>query len=270
MNTLLYWPQDESGVLLDDSSLDKVDTAYLDLLDAVKQVFLENLLSEKVIAIYVIGSIPRGKAVAGVSDVDVVAIITEEYEPDTNWIKDAEQKIAQDFPIISKAGFKIVKKNSLFETEIFRAFLIKTQGLCIWGKDLKEELPGFRPDNRLAFHKISRFGKYLAEAETEIRSTDNPVLIAQQCRKIYKVILRTAALLVIEQEQKYSNDPFTCAEMFLKYYPQHRGFIDKLKLLAQEEIKDKITILKIFEQTSQTMLPLVESWLNTYSGSKIS
>lgn len=264
MNTLVYWPQDENGVLLDDSSLDKVSLGYYELLDAVKQVFLENLSPEKIIAIYVIGSIPRGKAVAGVSDVDVIAVVTDEYEPDTNWIKNAEQKLAQDFPIISKAGLKIVKKNTLFETEIFRAFLIKTQGLCIWGKDIKEELPDFRPDNRLAFHKISRLRKYLVEAETKIRATDNPVAIAQQSRKIYKVILRTAALLVIEQEQKYSNDTYTCTEMFLKYYPQHRGFIDKLELLGQKDINDKVSVLGVFELTRETFLPLVKKWLNTY------
>lgn len=267
MYPLNFWPQNSEGFLLDLSARENINPIYKDLLDNIIISCLELIEEYNIVSIYIIGSIVTGKAKPKLSDADVILIINDLSNVSEDLplqLKEVETKLAHDFPIVTKVSIKIkTESDILMGKEVFRRFLIKTQGLCIKGRDIKSLLPSFRPNAAIATPKIMKLDKYIDEAKVAIQNSEDPELIKIWSRKIFKVILRTCGLLVIEKENKYSNDPYTCMQMFLKYYPEYAVPLKQCLQRIENTISDQSEILTLLAEVKGILLPLQELWLQT-------
>lgn len=260
-----YWPKDNNGFLKDLSSWANVNPIYTKVIEDVKSSYLKHLEKKEILCIYIIGSITTGKAKPGISDIDSFALLNFKTG-NTNWFKVEAELIKNSNPCISKVGLKLIEAEKIFNLEeIFKAFLIKTQGLCIYGKDIKNKLPFFKPTFQIALPKVKKFQKYLDEAKNEIMTSSDTQFIKNWCRKINKVIIRTAALLVIEDTGEYSNDIYTCSKIYNSQYPGFsKEFLESIKLV-ESPTSDKNKIKKQIDKMENILSKEIKSFLATYN-----
>ncbi len=74
-----FWPQDNDGFLLNDASLSKIHPGYLPLIAGIKQVYMDHSFG-RLHSLYLFGSVPRGKAISGSSDIDVLGVMKGKAE----------------------------------------------------------------------------------------------------------------------------------------------------------------------------------------------
>jgi hypothetical protein len=259
----IFWPKDENGYLKDLSAWENVDQRYKSVIEDVKNSYLNNIAINNIISIYVIGSIVTGKAKYGISDIDSFVLVKDD-DLESEWIEAESKIVSNKNECVSKVGFKIVLyENVLKLNDIFKAFLISTQGLCIYGDDIKPKLPKFKPDKEIALSKVIKFKKYMTQARHEILEEKDIEKIKVLCRKYNKVILRTSGLLVIEHTHEYSNDASTCLRLFTKYYPEYETVLNKCLDLVENPIADKIAVIQHLETINKKFKPLIYNFLET-------
>jgi tRNA nucleotidyltransferase (CCA-adding enzyme) len=70
--------QDENGFIINDLSLDMIDHKWRTVLRIVKNNFVKNL-DKNLHSIYVRGSVARGLAIEGISDLDMFSLVKPSF-----------------------------------------------------------------------------------------------------------------------------------------------------------------------------------------------
>ncbi len=222
-----YFELDAAGHIQNPTASFKIDAALRPLVDALIATCLRQE-GERLVAVYLRGSVPRGLYVPGVSDVDVVCILNPRPdEPFVRWGKPAWAQDAQDDlkhwgPIANLVDFAIAHRDlEIPGCNPSVKFVLKTQGLCVFGEDDTRHWPAYKADRYVAFHF-----KWLA-SELEIWKTtyENQPASPEKVQFLQgfaKTVLRVGFELVMEREGRYTVDLYPCLVSFARHYPHSR------------------------------------------------
>nr|WP_316959594.1 nucleotidyltransferase [Streptomyces sp. TRM68367] len=172
---------------------------------------------------YLYGSIPRGTATPGVSDLDIqLALHHEPIEADRADAEAVEAALDDAFPQINGVGILLTSTRALL-SELGRhdaGFFIACLCTPLLGPDLAEQLPRYRPTPLLAretngdlAHVLERWRPRAAEAGTD---ADRRAL----SRVVARRIVRTGFTLIMPRWGGWTSDLDESAELFGHYYPQ--------------------------------------------------
>jgi len=245
---------DAAGKFINPCSLKNIVSPWSDVIDDVKQVYLERM-GENLHSVYVRGSIPRGTAVSGVSDVDTFAIITgDRWQHDLSWIAEAEQKLSKQYPFQTGVEMQLITLNELHEGKDIESirFTIKILSTCVWGQDIRRLIPSYKLGRYLIKDSL-RLEKEINEVTQALSKEQSGETVEMLCRWIMKVIIRAGHSLVIFKEGSYSRDLFPCYTGFCKHYPERAEEMKYALELAIEPIKDQQALLRF--------LKMFGSWL---------
>jgi hypothetical protein len=176
---------------------------------------------ERLHSVYVRGSLPRGLAVEGVSDVDAIAVVTGGYEDlEQGWIGPFLEEVDRRYPFQTGAEIAAVPLGWLRGdggppvTSRAMQFTVGTNCVCVAGEDLGPSLPRFRPGRDIASQSW-----YLPRAVPEATERLARAYDASTVRWIMKRLLRTGYELVMERERAYTRDLYYCWQGFSRHYP---------------------------------------------------
>jgi len=182
------------------------------------QARLPNLIH----SIYLRGSVARGSAVKGISDIDIV-IVTKNtiVDFDKSWERPFIKVVRQRYHFVDDIEFGIVSYQSLFNFSrpIGVRILLKLQGRCIKGEDLIPRLPEVYP-NKSSFIHIPYFHAFQKRIKFTLQTKEVylPVFVPW----VAKRYIRTGFELCIEKENFFTRDLYKCYEVFGKYYPEKK------------------------------------------------
>jgi predicted nucleotidyltransferase len=176
-------------------------------------------------SVYLYGSIPRGTAVAGVSDLDVLIVLNREPGPaERAAAAELEQALDARFAQINGAGILLFSTATLL-SELERydlGWFVACLCTPLLGDDLGRLLPRYRPNALLARETNGDLGdaldpwrRRLAEA-----TTDNERRALS--RLVTRRIVRTGFTLVMPRWGGWTSDLGKSAEVFGEYYPERR------------------------------------------------
>lgn len=152
-----FFQQNEWGYLLNDCEINNLKSPWLELVETWKQNCL-SIFNPSIISIYLRGSIPRGLAIEGFSDLDGIIIIDQNYI-DNDHIKiglsNLEKNLRSKFPFCTGIETQIITEKDLFNPEYDWGVLLKIQGLCLWGVDYQLQLPPVSISKNLITHSFS-------------------------------------------------------------------------------------------------------------------
>ncbi|GIP63167.1 hypothetical protein J32TS6_17220 [Virgibacillus pantothenticus] len=111
---------DHEGYLLNESSLTKVQPAFLKIIEKVTAYYKFNL-GENLHSVYIRGSVPRGLAIYGVSYLDTIAITTKDTdELNLQWVNRTGQELTKEFHCVSGIEFSFYyTKESIGNIHVF-------------------------------------------------------------------------------------------------------------------------------------------------------
>lgn len=220
---------DNKRYLINPTSKKKLVSPWKDAVVKIKREYIKNLGKKNIHSIYVRGSVAKGEAIKGISDIDTFCLINcSKDKLDLSWTKNSEEKILKEIPEATGIEFSFKELKSLKKVS-WKKFTIKVESLCIYGSDISKEIKSFKINKSLA--------KKLSE--------DLPVLINKTKKKVSKAknkriwstwiskrILRQGLILTLEKEKKYSRDLYKCYEIFSKVYPKKEAEMKKTLELA--------------------------------------
>lgn len=240
-----YFEIDEDGYLKNPASLDKVQEKWKPVLDDVVEVYKKHF-GDKLINVYVRGSVPKGQAVEGVSDLDSFAYVDlNDKEIENGWQSESRKKLKEKYPFVE--DFEI-HAESLPENPGF----ILSQSLCLYGEEI--EVKKRRPGNDMILH-IANDERY-ENAEKWFREVDpsSEEKIKNKCVWLMKNILRSGFEITMERSKRYTRDLYLCYKDFSEYYPEKEALMREALDLALNPVSDIEKILEVKNKIAPFLL----------------
>ncbi|GMR66624.1 hypothetical protein BAC7755_32940 [Bacillus sp. MN7755] len=205
-----FCPTDDEGYIINDAHIDKVQPMFMEVIQEVKNTCCE-LLQSDLHSVYIRGSIPRGIGIEGVADIDVIILVRKDPKLiDLSWRKKLEHQSLQKFNCISgvELSFYSEKEVTNLNRFSFISFIIQTHGICILGEDVKLSLPKYKVSQELAYEHLFQLRKQIGQARKELIHNKGVDDIADSCRWVMRIIIRSGLALTIEREKDFTPETY--------------------------------------------------------------
>jgi uncharacterized protein len=206
-----------------EGALERVATEFLPVVDGARAGIPLAFGPARLHSAYLYGSIPRGTAIPGVSDLDLLlAVHDEPGERDRADAATLEAELAATFNQISGVGAGLVSTGTLL-SELERydlGFFVVCLCTPLIGDDLAARLPRYRPTSLLARETNGDLHLFLprwrARADAAVTDADRWAL----SRTVGRRLVRTGFTLVMPRWGGWTSDMSRSAELFGGYYPE--------------------------------------------------
>jgi predicted nucleotidyltransferase len=152
---------------------------------------------------YLYGSVVRGNAVPGHSDVDLIAVLLAAPTDDDRARADrVERALVDRFPVLFSAGIGLTHLQEIrspaqrYSGQVH----LRELAVCIWGEDLRPGLPRTKPSAAVAagFHADTH--AVFARARETLGTSTDPEVIRRACRMASKKMVQVAFAVVMARE----------------------------------------------------------------------
>jgi len=214
---------DPQGYIEREGSLGRVPRLFRPVVASARDRLIE-AFGARLHSAYLYGSVPRGTARVGRSDLDLLVALREEpTEADRAGAQALGEAVDKDFPQIDGVGTLVYSRARLLSTaETYDlGWFVACMCTPLLGDDLAEYLPRYRPDSLLARETngdlallLPRWRERIARAEgTE--EARRPLV-----RFMSRHLVRTGFTLVMPRWNGWTSDLTEMAEAFAAYYPE--------------------------------------------------
>lgn len=212
---------DERGRIRREGDLAQVDAAFTPLVLAAEDC-LKSMLGERLHSIYLYGSVPRGSAVVGRSDLDLEVVLHDDpTETERIAIDELAADLGRATDVVSEVGIIVAGRPRLLSAAERHDHAFQISCLCtpLWGRDLAEELPDQYPTIDLARNITS--GTQAAFIRLNTALADRTGAGADFVRqRVGRRIARLAFTCVLARWPGWTSDPTTIQTVVTAYYPE--------------------------------------------------
>lgn len=232
-----YFEVDEDGFLKNPASLDKVQEKWKPVLDDVVEVYKKHF-GDKLINVYVRGSVAKGEAVDGVSDLDSFAYVElKDDEIGRGWQVEDRKRLKEKYPFVEDFEISVEER-----PESPRWVVL--QSICVHGEPFY--MAPRKPGKEMINHLIYLEERY-ENTDKWFNSVDpsSEEKIKNKCIWLMKDILRSGFELTMERSKRYTRDLYLCYKDFSEYYPEKEGIMREVLDLTLNPVSDIEKILEI-------------------------
>ncbi|MFE9676868.1 nucleotidyltransferase [Streptomyces sp. NPDC006259] len=223
---------DPDGTIAREGALDRVPAGFVPVVEAARARITETFDGTRLHSAYLYGSIPRGTATPGVSDLDLqLALHGEPTEGDRADARAVEAALDRAFPQIDGVGILLTSARFLL-SEVDRhdgGFFIACLCTPLLGPDLAEQLPRYRPTALLARETNGDLARVLPRWRAKADEAETDADRRTLSRFVGRRLVRTGFTLIMPRWGGWTSDLEQSAELFGRYYPE-RG--EQMRLAA--------------------------------------
>jgi predicted nucleotidyltransferase len=216
---------DRDGFIEREGDLARVPQAFAPVAEAAKAAVLRTFDPSRLHSAYLYGSIPRGTAVPGVSDLDVLlALHDEPADAERAAAGRLENNLDAEFPQINGAGILLYSTAALL-SDIERndlGWFVACLCTPLAGEDLAARLPRYRPTSLLARETNGDLGDLLPRWRRRLGEARADTSLRALGRGVGRRLVRTGFTLVMPRWGGWTSDLDESAAVFGHYYPARR------------------------------------------------
>ncbi|MGP4077092.1 nucleotidyltransferase domain-containing protein [Halobacillus sp. K22] len=259
------------GMLINEARMDKINPSYIPALEEIVES-LQSSFSKDIHSIYLRGSLPRGLAMEGISDIDLL-VITQDAEDKE--VHDQMKQIAREtevrYSFINGAEMGVIPLQEVYPIRRFSIlpFMIKTYSVCLYGENIQPMLPEFKPDEKLANEHVFPLKSQIAQAQEDLTGNDDQEDIKDCCVWIMKIIIRCGFAFVMTKERTYTRDLYPAYHLFAKYYPSQEPWMRQALEYAIAPSTDTEKLQSFLNNFGSWMLHEAEEWLNYHNPTRL-
>lgn len=225
-----FYECDAEGYLVNDTSRDYLEGKWLAAVEDATTACIESF-GDSLRSLYVRGSVPRGLAVEGISDLDLICLLHDRNtEPDRGTTRTAEieRPFLERHPFVGELEVVITDEDEYLGMAQGQ-FTVKVRGLLLHGEDMAPGIHKFRPDRELA-----RALDYSLEDSINFfrKSAADGSVPSGGVRWMAKRLLRTGMSAVVERAGAYSPDLWPQYDCFSGFYPERERIMYRVLELA--------------------------------------
>ncbi|AVH57383.1 MULTISPECIES: nucleotidyltransferase [Streptomyces] len=240
---------DAQGYIEREGALGRIPRAFRPVV-ATARDRLPDVFGDRLTSAYLYGSIPRGTARVGASDLDLLlALRGEPTEADRADADALGEALDKEFAQIDGVGTLLFSRTRLLsdlETYDLGWFVAC---LCtpLLGEDLAEYLPRYRLDSRLARETNGDLALLLPRWRERIGETpDTDEARRPLIRFMSRHLVRTGFTLVMPRWNGWTSDLKEMAELFGAYYPERAAQMLRVAVLGYEPNAGDLAILRSY------------------------
>ncbi|WP_043667514.1 nucleotidyltransferase domain-containing protein [Streptomyces xylophagus] len=232
---------DAQGYIEREGSLGRVPHAFRPVVATARDRLID-VYGGRLNSAYLYGSIPRGTARVGRSDLDLLVVTRQEpTEEDRDAARSLGEALDKEFPEIDGTGILLYGRARLLsEPETYdMGWFVACLCTPLLGEDLAEYLPRYRPDPLLARETngdlallLPRWRERIAGAE-DTDEARRPLV-----RFMSRHLVRTAFTLVMPRWNGWTSDLREMAEAFGAYYPERAEELRRAAVFGYEPTGD--------------------------------
>lgn len=256
-------PLDADGYLINECGWDQIQAPWLDLVSAWRDACVSQW-GDRLHSLYLRGSVPRGLAIPEVSDLDSIAIFSDQPESSlSTGIEPLQTALTQRYRFCPKVEVALLSLTDLRSPASPWQAIVQTQGLCIYGEDLRSQLPRFKPGMALINHAFD-LADDLAETQAFLRQLPShhpqfDTWVKTQCGWITRRLVRTGFELVMTTEGTFTRDLYPCYACFSRYFPEQEPLMRKALELAIQPSANRAGLLMFLSHFGTWLVETVES-----------
>lgn len=223
---------DRDGTIACEGALDRVPAVFTPVIDAARARITETFGSARLHSAYLYGSIPRGAAIPGVSDLDLLLALR--HEPTGADRADADAigaALDSAFSRVNGVGIELSSARTLL-SDLERhdgGFFVACLCTPLLGDDLADQLPRYRPTSLLARETNGDLGLLLPRWRTQAARAGTERELRALGRGVGRRIVRTGFTLVMPRWGGWTSDLDKSTEPFGRYYPER---VDQMRVAA--------------------------------------
>ncbi|MEU6194276.1 nucleotidyltransferase domain-containing protein [Streptomyces sp. NPDC047061] len=236
---------DPLGFIEREGSHARVQRVFRPVVAAARNRLLE-VFGARLDSAYLYGSIPRGTARVGRSDLDLVVVLGEEP---TGADRDAARALGaavdKEFPEIDGVGTLLYSRaRVLSELERYDiGWFVACLCTPLLGEDLAEFLPRYRPDSLLARETNGDLARYLPRWRERIAAADDTEeALRPLVRFMSRNLVRTGFTLVMPRWNGWTSELREMAEAFAGYYPERADQLRRAAGYGVEPVGDRAVL----------------------------
>ncbi|OLZ66794.1 nucleotidyltransferase [Streptomyces amritsarensis] len=240
---------DAYGYFEREGSLGQVQRAFRGAVAAARERTAE-AYGRRLHSAYLYGSVPRGTARPGRSDLDLLLVLHHKpSDDDRDTAEVLARSIDEDFEEIDGVGVLLHDKDTvLSEEERFDlGWFLACLCTPLLGADLAEHLPRYRPDSLLARETNGDLASLLPQWRTRLREASAPQEYRSLSRLFARRLVRTGFTLVMPRWGGWTSDLAESAEVFGSYYPQRAAQMRAAAAVALDPVEDPAVPLSYVE-----------------------
>ncbi|AOR32969.1 nucleotidyltransferase [Streptomyces fodineus] len=232
---------DAQGFIAREGSLARVPAVFRPVVAAARDR-LPEVLGARLHSAYLYGSIPRGTARVGRSDLDLlVALRDTPAEADRDAVRALGEAIDTEFPQIDGVGTLLYGWQRLLSEPERQDLGWFVACLCtpLLGEDLAAYLPRYRPDSLLARETNGDLARWLPRWRERIaRAGDTEAARRPLVRFMSRHLVRTGFTLVMPRWNGWTSDLREMAEVCGAYYPERAAQLLTAARYGHEPVGD--------------------------------
>ncbi|MCU4121615.1 nucleotidyltransferase family protein [Variovorax sp. N23] len=199
-----------------------LQAAFLTVVDDLRSMLIGSLV-HRVDSAYLYGSVARGDAVPGRSDLDVVLVLAGKpaLQEDLD-IEAARRALESRHPEVLKVDFDVGFLEEVQAPENLHrwGFWLKHHCRCIHGHDLARDLAPFRPSRKIARAVNGDFSDVLDGYARRIGTESDAAAIARFAREASRKLIRATNMLRPVASTSWPESLEDHIALFVETYPQ--------------------------------------------------
>ncbi|MFJ3101717.1 nucleotidyltransferase domain-containing protein [Streptomyces sp. NPDC086835] len=239
------------GTIAREGALDRVTPAFAPVVAAARREIAGRFSDGRLHSAYLYGSIPRGTAVPGVSDLDLLLVLhAEPTARDRTDADAAEAALDGESAAIDGAGILLDGAGTaLAEAERYDlGFFISCLCTPLTGEDLAARLPAQYPTSLLARETNGDLALVLPRWQARLRAAVTDTDRRTLCRTAARRLVRSGFTLVMPPWGGWTSDLEASAELFAGHYPQRAAQMRAAAAAARSPTPDEAVIRTLVEE----------------------
>lgn len=241
---------DRDGRIAREGSLDRVPPAFAPVVAAARERIAAAFGPDRLHSAYLYGSVPRGTAVPGVSDLDLLLALHHEPTAADRADADAlEAALDGEFAQVNGVGVVLVGTGTLL-SELERhdlGWFVACLCTPLLGEDLAARLPRYRVTSLLARETNGDLALFLPRWRERLAAAGTEAELRGLARAVSRHLVRTCFTLVMPRWGGWTSDLAASAEVFAGYYPERAAQARLAAAIARTPTADRAALASLID-----------------------